>query len=127
MVYIWNPATPEVVSASETMLLSSIQLGTAILGACLPTYGPLFKALRKKFRSAMGMSMSETYESKRGPPTSGLVSKQSMNRDLESSPYYRMDGHGDQSIQISRGEEDSVPLRPLPSHSIMVSKSVTVT
>lgn len=41
--YIWVPSNPEFMQTAPAMVASSVQLGTAILCACFPTYAPLLR------------------------------------------------------------------------------------
>ncbi|KAI1140607.1 hypothetical protein F5Y05DRAFT_279533 [Hypoxylon sp. FL0543] len=132
MVYIWNPETPQVVRVPNTMVMASVQLGTAILCACLPTYGPLIEPCSRRIhriKQTIGSSVSAPYSFSQSSRSRGLINKDSANRDLESAPYYRVTGHGSvlQQTQISRGDGESLPLEELPLHSIMVQRSVEVT
>ncbi|KAI1371050.1 hypothetical protein F4677DRAFT_321439 [Hypoxylon crocopeplum] len=131
LTFIWHPDNPDFTNIAGTEVMSSIQLGTAILCACLPTYGPMLNVFRKginKIKRKMGMSTSGTYDFSRNSRARGLVSKDSANRDLEASPYYLVERHGStrRKTEISNGDGDSLPLADFPSNSIMVQKSVDV-
>ena len=123
MVYIWDPDAPETVAISEVMIISSIQLGTAVLCACLPTYGPLLNASRRGFKNAkrrMGFTVRSTTAGESG--LSGRTPKDLTNR----SDYYRM-GDGEATVDArSTSAEGLVELGEIPSRSIMVSKSIHV-
>ena len=86
MTYIWNPESSEVVYVPNTMLMASVQLGVAILGACLPTYGPLLNVARKgmnKVKLVMGMTVSISWGSRKTSGSRGLIiSQDSGGRDL---------------------------------------------
>ena len=132
MTYIWNPESSEVVYVPNTMLMASVQLGVAILGACLPTYGPLLNVARKgmnKVKLVMGMTVSISWGSRKTSGSRGLITSQdSAGRDLEAAPYYRVGGHGGnlQSTQISRTDDEIHALDDLPSRGIRVQRRVDV-
>lgn len=129
--YIWHPATPEVVDVAHTQILSSIQLGTAILCACLPTYGPLLRLFRGKVSramTAMGLSaLSTTSKTNRSSAsaTAGLTGKSDRQGNFANSSYYRMDDV-EQQTKITRGDGSAISLGDLPSNSIVVHNSVRV-
>ncbi|KAI0485062.1 hypothetical protein GGR56DRAFT_56786 [Xylariaceae sp. FL0804] len=133
ITYIWHPADIQVVDISHTEIWSSIQLGTAILCACLPCYGPILRAglgAMKHGMSALGMAVST--QSGRSAHSQAAVlsgSKGSTKRDLSSSPYYRIDGRSgvERDIEVSAWDDQHLALNDLPSRSIMVHKSVHVT
>jgi hypothetical protein len=122
MTYIWDPSAPETVAISEVMIISSIQLGIAVLCACLPTYGPLLNASRrglKSLRRAMGFTVPDTYaDSGLGGNTKDVTKR---------SDYYRM-GEGQSTADARNASDDGlVELGQIPDRSIMVSKSVRIT
>ncbi|KAI0180359.1 hypothetical protein GGR52DRAFT_240465 [Hypoxylon sp. FL1284] len=125
MVYIWHPDSPDTVSISQVQVLSEIQLGTAVLCACLPTYGPLLNFVRRAVRRVkrnLGISVPKTSGHSGG---SGPSDKDSTRR-LE---YYRMDDRDSGAHAASASTNDFVeahPLSDIPPRSIMVSKSVRI-
>lgn len=121
MTYIWDPEAPETVAISEVMIISSIQLGTAVLCACLPTYGPLLNASRrgmKRVRRAIGFTVPDSYGE------SGLDGRKTKN-STQRSDYYRM-GEGNSVDARSASADRLVELGEIPTRSIMVSKSIEV-
>ncbi|KAI1073698.1 hypothetical protein F5B20DRAFT_586971 [Whalleya microplaca] len=125
MVYIWNPNAPDTVQISQVQLLSTIQLGTAVLCACLPTYGPLLQVARKamnRMKHVVGFSMPKAFDLSSG---SG-----SRKESTKRSEYYRM-GERESGMHAAsasaNGFTEEYPLGDIPSRSIMVSKSVQIT
>ncbi|KAI2628558.1 hypothetical protein GGR54DRAFT_587774 [Hypoxylon sp. NC1633] len=125
MAYIWNPNAPDTVQISQVQILSTIQLGTAVLCACLPTYGPLLLVSRKftrRWKNAVGFRGPKTYghSNESGPSTKDLTKR---------SDYYRM-GEGESGTHAAsastKGFDEEYPLSNIPSRSILVSKSVQV-
>ncbi|VUC24071.1 unnamed protein product [Clonostachys rosea] len=116
ITFLYHPSSPEVVTLPESMLTASVQLGIAILCACLPAYGPALKVLRQGVSQAklsLGMSVSKRYTSDNSKYN---VSKNSGMHDLEASPYYM--------VQSSRGNSRTTDTIPL--NAIQVKKSVSV-
>jgi hypothetical protein len=110
------------------MLTASVQLGIAILCACLPAYGPALKVVRKGVSQAklsLGMSVSKRYTSDNSKYN---VSKNSGMHDLEASPYYMVDGNPslahNAQVQSSRGNSQTTDTIPL--NAIQVKKSISV-
>jgi hypothetical protein len=121
MVYIWDPKAPQTVAISEVMIISSIQLGVAVLCACLPTYGPLLNASRRGLRRAkraMNMSVRNT--------TTGGGTLTPKNPTSNRSDYYRMGDMGGTAEARSGSAEGLVELGEVPQRSIMVQKSIHV-
>ncbi|KAI0849864.1 hypothetical protein F5Y00DRAFT_260969 [Daldinia vernicosa] len=127
MVYIWHPQAPETVSISQVQALSSIQLGIAVLCACLPTYGPLLNLSRKgliQIKRAIGFSVSDTSSH------SGIINGRNAKDLTDRSEYYRMcEGESDAHVVSASadGIVEAHALGDIPSRSIMVSRSVRVT
>ncbi|KAJ6090418.1 hypothetical protein N7486_009233 [Penicillium sp. IBT 16267x] len=61
--YIWNPASSaDLKNLSATIITSHVQLGIALLCACLPTYTPLLRLFNRSFNSRKQRSSKKTYE-----------------------------------------------------------------
>lgn len=134
MVYIWHPATPDVAEVPGTMLMAIIQLGIAILCACLPTYGPLLTMSRKavhRIKEVKNITPLRTFgSSTRKSRSRALTTEDTANEDLQASPYYLV--YDNESLpqhfqKVSNGgDTQSTPLVDLPACSILVQKSVDV-
>ncbi|KAI5928774.1 hypothetical protein F4810DRAFT_705706 [Camillea tinctor] len=129
MVYIWNPHAPDTVQINQVQVLSSIQLGIAVLCACLPTYGPLLSLSRKaikRIKRAVGFSVSES------SGHSGVIGGHNAKDLTDRSEYYRMgevesDIHAHAASASTNGFVEAHAMGDIPSRSIMVSRSVQVT
>ncbi|KAJ5113709.1 hypothetical protein N7456_002243 [Penicillium angulare] len=120
--FLWNPNNPYLSDVSPTMIWSSIQLGTSILCACLPTLTPLLRLVREK----LGMSTtrsSTTEKAKKMTPN-----QSSMNySNADPSSYHRM--QEDESVYRANVSSDSRELEQLDStshNSIQVNKTVEI-
>lgn len=120
--FLWNPNNPYLSDVSPTMIWSSIQLGTSILCACLPTLTPLLRLVREK----LGMSTtrsSTTEKAKKMTPN-----QSSMNySNADPSSYHRM--QEDDSVYRANVSSDSRELEQLDStshNSIQVNKTVEI-
>lgn len=56
LYYIWSPTSDVLRSVSAAMLTADIQLGVAILCACLPTYAPLLRLCKGRLKSTQQSS-----------------------------------------------------------------------
>ncbi|OTA96301.1 hypothetical protein M434DRAFT_129155 [Hypoxylon sp. CO27-5] len=125
MVYIWHPSAPETVSISQVQILSMVQLGVAVLCACLPTYAPLLNLFRKaikRLKNATTFSLPKTYDT-------GGKNVSSTQDSARRSEYYLM-GEAESSTHTAaastNGFIETHPLTDIPSRSIVVSKSVQI-
>ncbi|KAJ5538928.1 hypothetical protein N7494_008407 [Penicillium frequentans] len=67
LYYIWNPGSAYVRSLSAMQIISDVQLGVAILCACLPTYAPLLRFFRRGLKGTKQSSARKMYQFDSGP------------------------------------------------------------
>lgn len=127
---IWRMPNPAVDIHLPTVIMwSTIQLGTGIICACLPTYGPLlksefidrvFKRLLSSFRSEKEYPSSFGYGKKhheRTPPPDGAT----------HLAWTRIEeGKSMDSMQETGNFHGHIAMEPVSSRDIVVSKSVHV-
>ena len=125
--YVWNPEDPEVVDVSPAMLWSSVQLGVAILCACLPTFAPLLRLARQKLGASS--DGTKTYGYSQRAKSNNLITQGSVvNTDITASPYYRVqdDPLDTRHTHISNDSSESYKMEGLGSHAIHVKRSVDI-
>ncbi|CAH0021167.1 unnamed protein product [Clonostachys rhizophaga] len=128
---IWNP--PDVMANFDTakgMLWSTLQVGMAIVCACLPTFGPIFSG-----KSKFGSHAKSWYGSLRDKRTQNSGYKMSDNQSSNGRPWaddeYRFHassrgGWRAQDDNAHETDSDHIPLDPLPQKGIRVRKDIDV-
>ncbi|KAJ5239215.1 hypothetical protein N7468_003834 [Penicillium chermesinum] len=102
--YVWNPATGEPRSMATTMDWSTIELASAIICACLPTYGPVF--VQRRNVSVRRHWPSESQISSQGEPRASFrnITGQFSNRGEFSV------GHDGQYFHLeAKGRDSKLP------------------
>uniref|UniRef100_A0A8H7NCK8 Rhodopsin domain-containing protein n=1 Tax=Bionectria ochroleuca TaxID=29856 RepID=A0A8H7NCK8_BIOOC len=128
---IWNP--PDVMANFDTakgMLWSTLQVGMAIVCACLPTFGPIFSG-----KSKFGSHAKSWYGSLRDKRTQNSGYKISDNQSSNGRPWaddenrFHASSRGGWRAQDDNAHEtdsDHIPLDPLPQKGIRVRKDIDV-
>ncbi|KAJ5266786.1 hypothetical protein N7478_009594 [Penicillium angulare] len=92
--YIWNPSSAEnLKDLSATMITSDIQLGIALLCACLPTYTPLLRLFNRTLTSLKQSSARKTYEYPLKPSKQSTEGKYSNDHSSTGSNTICASGH----------------------------------
>ncbi|KAK7217912.1 hypothetical protein V2G26_005915 [Clonostachys chloroleuca] len=132
LTVIWQP--PDVLlnfNAAKTLLWSTIQLGTAIICACLPTLGPLFSgsanlssgsrswygSMRNRNNASNGYKMSDHQSANHGRPWVDNTTEERYHSSAAGWATHENDTSGD---------SDHVPLDPLPAKQIRVQRDIHV-
>ncbi|CAI6101391.1 unnamed protein product [Clonostachys chloroleuca] len=126
---IWNP--PDVMANFDTakgMLWSKLQVGMAIVCACLPTFSPIFFG-----KSKFGSHAKSWYGSLRDKRTQNSGYKMSDNQSSNGRPWaddenrFHASSRGGWRAQDDNAHEtdsDHIPLDPLPQKGIRVRKDI---